>query len=196
MSLTSEWVELFQASAALAANGVEVARHDGEFDSDEVRRVSTGPANVFVATLGVAGTDEGNIIWRMAAFVIASRDGARNVGLSSRGALAEAIVDSVVNALENGTQPASACDSPQRVSAKNLFDSELFEIGVTMWAVSWMQTAPPAANAADTISELLTIHTYFDVDTPADPAIDITNQAQAEADADLGATVTFEHENI
>lgn len=182
MTLRSEWASVF--SAAVGAR-VTVEEHDGEFDEAELRRVGASAPAILVTRLafvddgGIPG--EAGIVGRYSAFVVSSRAAAKREGATSAGDLAELLAETVWAALLEHRVP-SAQSRPSRMRGSNMFTSSTVAKGFTIWSVTWDQTELIRADLAAELSDLLELHTDFDIPPAA---------SDGPPAPDTSTTVTF-----
>jgi hypothetical protein len=167
-------------------NVAQSAPHDGRFNRAELDRIGPTTPAIFVATLSTVDAsrsgDEIIATRRLAAFVVTNRADDRRIAadadpdslayaaLESPGEVAQWYADRIVAELINGERVASGHDAPQNIRARNLFANELADRGHTLWIVQWDQSeALDIGSLEATLSNLVTVHTDYDIPPHADP---------------------------
>lgn len=113
--------------------------HPGRFDLDELERFVAAAPAVRVAVLsvgGIVGGEDGVAIGdaRITAFIVT-----RDAGRVTKDEAARAIVDGLAPLVFENRWGLATAQPARDVAATNLYSTPSGKVGVTLWAVTWLQ---------------------------------------------------------
>ena len=116
------------------------APHDGRWDAAELQRWSVGTPAVMIAWLGTVKTEQPGLPWtdceqQLAAYTV-TRD---SPGLP-RGQAARNLVDALLLYIPRARWDIEGLGEAENIKAENLFAPALDQTGVSICAVTWIQT--------------------------------------------------------